>query len=192
MICGAYSAKLWIQAARETRPDETHSTLPGATRARPVVYFWAITGVLVLLGTELLGEQALGIAPQQSKLTWTFAAYTIISAPVIEEVIFRGYLIIDRPGAPHRWLAANVASVVFALLHPYVWEWTVGGVESRLSVQTAFSTFFIYATSMWLYYVRLARWNPTRSLFPCIFAHGARNAGVVVVKVSTGYIAGFW
>lgn len=189
---GLYFGKLWLddlRAARAGRPNPR--ALPGATPARPSALWIASLGALVLLAVETLGEHALGIAAEQSTMTWLFAAYTLIAA-LIEEVIFRGYLVIEGRGTAARWAGILAASALFALLHPFLWEWEDAGFTLTLSAKGLFSTAIMFATSVWLYVARFARWNPTQSLLPCIVAHAVKNAGVIVVKAGSGFMGGLW
>ncbi len=188
-----YLAKLWVQdrqAAQAGRPNP--GGFPGATPAglRPCLI--GAGGALVLVALETGGELALGIAAEQSRITWLFAAYSIVGASVIEELIFRGWLVLEGRGRAALWGGALVASAVFALLHPFLWRWDDGSLHLTLSTKGLFSTALAFATSLWLYAVRFGPWNPTRSLLPCFIAHGTKNAAVVAVKASGGFVVGLW
>src|SRR5688572_22643937 len=100
---GLYFGKLWLddlKAARAARPNPR--PLPGAAPAAPIAILIAVAGAVVLLAIETFGEHALGISAQQSTITWLFALYTLTAA-IIEEVIFRGYLVIENRGNAARW-----------------------------------------------------------------------------------------
>lgn len=125
-------------------------------------------------------------------MTWLFAAYSIVSAPVIEELIFRGWIVMENRGRLALWAGAVGASVVFALLHPFLWEWEDEGFKLTLNAKGAFSTAMLFAGSLWFYAARFAPWNPRRSLLPCFAAHAAKNLGVVAVKTACGYMEGLW
>ncbi len=192
-FAGLYVGKLWyddLRAARHGRPHP--GALPGATPTSHRTVVTAVGGAIILLAAETLGEQWLGIADQQSRMTWLFAVYSIVAAPVIEELIFRGWLIRLRGTPAQTWAVALLASTGFALLHPFLWRWDDAGFATTLTAKGAFSSAIVFATSLWLYAVRLARWNPTHSLLPCFAAHAARNAGVVAIKAATGFMAGAW
>jgi uncharacterized protein len=152
----------------------------------------AVTGALVLLVAETAGEVALGIDREQTQLTRLFAIYTVAGAPVLEELIFRGWLVVDGRGERMMWASAVGASLVFALIHPFLWQWDESGFVLTLGVKGWFSTLVVFAMSLWLYIARLATWNPTRSLLPCFAAHAAKNAGVVAIKAASGYIGAWW
>jgi membrane protease YdiL (CAAX protease family) len=187
-----YLGKLWwddLRAGRAGQPNPR--AFPGATPARPAAIVIAVAGAWVLLAAETWGESALGLSGEQSRMTWLFGAYTLTAA-IIEEVIFRGYLVIDRRGPAALWAGAVAASVLFAALHPFLWKWDDAGFALTLGAKGAFSTAVVFATSLWLYAARFGAWNPTRSLLPCIAGHAAKNAGVIAIKAAQGFFGGAW
>jgi membrane protease YdiL (CAAX protease family) len=190
---GLYVGKLWRddrRAARASRPNP--NALPGATDASRSAIVIAVVGALVILGAETFGESALGLAAQQSQMTWLFAFYSMVAAPLIEEIIFRGWLVIEHRGATTMWAGVAGASVIFAALHPFLWQWDDAGFAWTFSAKGWFSTAAVFATSLWLYVARLAKWNASRSLLPCFAAHAAKNLGVVAIKAATGFMGGAW
>jgi uncharacterized protein len=195
---GLYFGKLWRDDRRAARAGTPHpQALPGATDAPQQAVVLAVAGALGILALETAGEKALGLSAQQSTMTWLFALYSVVGAPVIEEIIFRGWIVIDaegrRPTAPlPAWAGAIGASVVFAALHPFLWRWDDAGLALTLTPKGWFSTAAVFATSLWLYAARLGTWNPQRSLLPCFAAHAAKNLGVVAVKAATGFVSGAW
>ncbi len=95
---GFYAARLWNgdrRAARRGAPNP--GALPGATDAPLRATLIALAGVLVLLAAETLGEKALGLTAHQSSMTWFFGLYSVLAAPIMEEIIFRGYLVLNAP-----------------------------------------------------------------------------------------------
>lgn len=192
-LAGLYVAKLWRDDLRRAGSgDGATRPLPGATPAPGRAVIIAIAGALVLLAAETAGELALGLAEQQSRMTWLFALYSVVAAPVIEEVIFRGFLVIENRGRLVLWTGVVAASAAFALLHPFLWRWAEHGLELTLTAKGWFSSGIVFVTSLWLYVARLAPWNPHRSLLPCFAAHAAKNAGVVGIKAATGFMAGLY
>lgn len=186
-------AKLWQDdyvAARENRPHPR--ALPGVAPVSKRALGIAVAGALLLVAAETGGEYALGIAHEQSRMTWLFAFYSVAAAPFVEETIFRGWLVFDRRGPAFAWAGAVAMSVVFAALHPFLWQWNEDGFAFTLGLKAGYSTAAVFATSLWFYAVRLARWNPTRSLLPCFAAHAAKNAAVVGVKATTGFMGPWW
>ncbi len=192
-VAGAYGAKLWRDDVRAASAGRPHPhPLPGATLAPARATVIAIVGALGLLAAETAGEISLGVAAEQSRMTWLLALYAIGGAPVLEELIFRGWLVVENRGRAVLWLGAGAASVAFALLHPFLWEWDDAGFRLTLTRKGAWSTVVVLAASLWFYTARFAPWNPQRSLLPCFAAHAAKNAGVVAIKAATGFMAGLW
>lgn len=188
-VAGVYVAKLWwgdLCAAQRGTPAA--GAFPGATPATARATGIAVAGALAIVALETAGERALGLDAEQSRMTWLFAAYALLAAPVIEELIFRGWLVVENRGRAAMWAGAAGASVVFALLHPFLWRWGDAGFELTLSAKGWFSTAAVLVSSLWFYAVRLGPWNPSRSLLPCFAAHAAKNAGVVAVKMATGFM----
>jgi uncharacterized protein len=192
-IAGLHVAKLWDQDRRAARTGTpTGNPLPGATDASRRSIAIAVLGALALLALETFGEVALGIGGEQSRMTWLFALYSVCAAPVIEEIIFRGWLVIEHGGRTAQWAGAVAASIAFAALHPFLWRWDSGGLALTLGTKGWFSSAIVFATSVWFYVARLAAWNPRRSLLPCFAAHAAKNVGVVAIKAASGFMAGVW
>ncbi|MBI4624372.1 MAG: CPBP family intramembrane metalloprotease [Verrucomicrobia bacterium] len=191
---GLYVGHLWradLRAARARRPNP--NALPGATDAPRRAVIIAMAGALGLLAAETIGEHALGLAAQQSRMTWLFGLYSVTAAPIIEEVIFRGWLVLDGPADGSRrratmWAAAVGASLGFAALHPFLWRWDDAGFALTPGAKGWFSTAVVFATSLWLYVARLAPWNPRQSLLPCFAGHAAKNLGVVAIKSAAGFM----
>lgn len=189
-VAGLYLGKLWLDDLRAANAGRAVAhALPGATPASGTAVGIAVLGALGLLGLETLGENALGLAAQQTRITWLFGLYTLTAA-VIEEVIFRGYLVLEGHGKALQWAGVVGASVLFAALHPFLWRWDQTGFALTLTDKGAFTTTVVFATSVWFYVARFATWNPSRSLLPCIAAHAARNAGVLAIKAAQGFVVG--
>jgi uncharacterized protein len=185
---GLYLGKMWRDDVRRSHAG----SFPGASVATPSSVIIAIVGVLILLAVETIGEKALGIADEQSTMTWLFAAYSILGAPILEELVFRGYCVINGKGKGLLWLGIIVFSVVFALLHPFLQRGEGAGFSVVLTTKGVFSTAMAFAISVWLYAARFGPWNRTQSLLPCFAAHAAKNAGVVIVKAASGYMGALW
>lgn len=189
---GLYFGKLWLDDLRSARAGRPRAgALPGATPAPARAVVVAVVGALVLLTIETSGENALGLSAEQSRITWLFGAYTLTAA-IIEEIIFRGYIVVEHRGAAARWAGIVGASALFAALHPFLWRWDDAGWALTLNAKGAFSTAIVFATSLWLYVARFAAWNPRHSLLPCIAAHAAKNAGVIAIKAAQGFVVGAW
>lgn len=193
MIAAAgYMLRLWwndLAAARSGTPNA--QAFPGAAPAGGRIIVIAVAGALLLLTIETGGEYALGLTTRQSHMTVLFALYTLAAA-FIEELIFRGYIVVENRGRTALLAGIGGASLAFALLHPFLWEWKDGGLEFHFGAKGWFSTAMIFAGSLWLYTVRFLPANRTRSLLPCIAAHAAKNLGVFVIKYAQGFVDGWW
>jgi len=193
MILGSGVLAGWwwadYRAARSGAP-RAHA-FPGATPASPRIMLIATGGTLLLLAAEVAGENALGITAQQSRITLLFGLYSLAAA-FGEELIFRGYLVVENRGRGALIAGITGASLGFALLHPFLWEWRDGALHLQGGTKAWFSTAAIFAGSLWFYAVRFLPVNPARSLLPCIAAHAAKNAGVVAIKWHQGFVDGWW
>jgi membrane protease YdiL (CAAX protease family) len=198
---GLYVLRLWLGDRKAHRRNEASAhSLPGAVDAPLAASVIALGGTLVLLSAETWLEKKLGLAGQQSHLTWLFGLYSVTAAPVIEEIIFRGYLATGlaqaSDGRPRPrvviWSGVIAASVGFALLHPFLWHWGEAGFGLTLDAKGWFSSAAAFATSLWLYVARLAPWNPGHSLLPCFVGHGGKNLGVLVIKHAQGFVTGWF
>ncbi len=192
MAAAALVGKWWLADLRQARIGlPSGRALPGATTAPPAAVLLAVAGTLVLLGLETAGEYRLGLVEQQSRVTVLFGAYTLVAA-FIEELIFRGFVVVEHRGRAVLWAGIAAASVAFSLLHPFLWEWRAGALQLHSDRKAWFSTGAIFAGSLWFYAVRFLPFNPTRSLLPCIAAHAAKNLGVFAIKYAQGCVQGWW
>ena len=189
---GAVLARWWLddyRAARRGAPRP--GALPGATTVPVWVTGLAGAGALALLAAETAGEYALGISGEQSRMTVLFGLYTLAAA-MIEEVVFRGYLVIEHRGRAALVAGIAGASAGFALLHPFLWDWRDGGLVWHAGTKAWFSTAVVFTGSLWFYAVRFMPGNPGRSLLPCLAAHAAKNLGVFAIKYAQGFVSGWW
>lgn len=185
----AYIAHLWhgdLKAWRAGNPNP--KGFPGATDWNSKALWIAIAGALGLLGVETLGEILLGIADEQSEMKLSLAVYSVLGAPVIEELIMRGYLFFDRKGSKAFWTSALVCSLAFALAHQHLIGWKDDSLHLDFGVKAWFSTGILFSFSLWLYAVRYAAFNTHRSLAVPVAAHAAKNLGVVLVKAAQGFL----
>jgi membrane protease YdiL (CAAX protease family) len=172
------------QAARSSQPNS--GAMPGATGAPLTAFLLGTIGALVLLAVETGGEIALGVADEQSEMVWYFI-FAIVAAGVVEEVIFRGFLVVENKGRALLIASCVGFSFIFALIHAHLWS-TEDGFEWTFTAKACFSTAILFANSLLFYAIRFGPWNPKRSLFPCMLAHAASNLGVFIVKLVQGYI----
>ena len=195
LLLGAsiWLARRWLMdyhAALAGKPSER--PLPGSTPASGRAVAVASFGALCILAAETGGEHFLGLSAEQSSMTALFGLYSILGAPIIEEVIFRGYLVIEDRGRLALWAGVVGISLLFALLHPFLWESNEKGLTVLFNGKAWFSTATIFAGSLWFYTVRFFGLNPQRSLLPCFVAHATRNLGVFAIKYVEGFVGGWW
>lgn len=195
LLLGAsiWVARWWIldyRAALAGKPSER--PLPGSTPASGRAVAVASFGALCILAAETGGEHALGFSAGQSTMTVLFGLYSILGAPIIEEIVFRGYLVIEGRGRVALWAGVVGVSLLFAVLHPFLWEWSGKGLTVHFNAQAWFSTAAIFVASLWFYTVRFFGLNPQRSLLPCFVAHATRNLGVFAIKYVEGFVGGWW
>ena len=193
-----YLLFLWVQdyqkqkAARSSLPQ----TLPGATPAPGFIIGVGMAGALLLLLAETTGEIVLGLDQEQSTLPWVML-FSLMAAALVEEIIFRGYFLVEKRGPGMLWLSVIGFSFLFVLIHPYLWiigegqGLTIPGlplISPNLSSKSLFTSLFLFLSSLWFYWLRLNRWNPQKSLLPCFAAHLVGNLGVFVIKWIQGFI----
>ena len=203
---GLYVMQMWRQdylAAKSGQPNP--GALPGASPASLKACLIAAAGALIILAVETTGEIHLGISDEQSTMTVFFGFYTLMAA-FIEELIFRGYIVVEGRSKLLRWAGIVGASGLFAALHPFLWEWDMGEspgwqaflvwrwdewLSLTLTPKGWFSTIIVFVSSLWFYVVRFASFNPHRSLLPSVVAHATKNLGVFFVKLAQGFIVGW-
>jgi len=195
---GLYVAKLWLDDFRARRVGTPHpNALPGATPAPARAIVIAAIGGALIVTAETWGEKILGIAGKQSSITGLFATYTLVAA-IIEEIIFRGFIVLEKRGAIALWISALAASLLFTALHPFLWTWegampwNGGRLNWTGDLKGWFSSGAVFVSSLWFYYVRFARFNPQHSLLPCFAAHATKNLGVILIKAVQGFLVGWW
>lgn len=187
----AVAFRWWREDLRRAAAPPDPRALPGAVPAPRAAIVLAIAGALGLVAAETAGEHALGLSGQQSRITVLFGLYTLAAA-FLEEVIFRGYLVIEGRGRAALVAGVLGASLLFALLHPFLWQWQDGTLVVSGGAKAWFSTAAVFVGSLWFYYVRFMPGNPRRSLLPCIAAHAAKNLAVFAVKLAQGHVTGWW
>ena len=183
----AYVGQIFWHDYKTAKSGEANvGAMPGAVAAPIGAFIIGSLGALLLLGVETSGEIALGLVDKQSEMVWFFV-FAAIAAGVVEEVIFRGYLVIDNKGGSLLIASAVGFSLIFAIIHGHFWS-REDGFEWTMTGKAFFSTAILFANSLWFYAIRFGPWNPKRSLFPCMLAHVASNLGVFFVKCAQGYV----
>lgn len=183
----AYVLHTYLGDYKAEKAGEPKSgAMPGATPFGMMAVLIGVVGTLVILAAEVGGEVALGIADEQSDVVW-YLLVTWLCAGIVEEIIFRGFLVVDNKGRAALIGSCVGFSLLFALIHPHLWSME-DGFELTLTQKGFFTTGLLLANSLWWYAVRFGPWNPSRSIFPCMIAHAASNLGVFLVKLSQGYV----
>jgi len=189
---GAWVFAQWLGDFREARAGRPHpQAWPGAAPCALPVIFLAVAGSLALLAVETSGEYALGISEQQTNIS-AFFLVAMVSAAFYEELIFRGFLVVTGRGRAALLAGIVGFSLLFSLLHPFLWDWKNGALTFDFSLKAGWSTALVFASSLWFYTVRFLPMNPTRSLIPCFAAHLAKNLGVFAIKLAQGHVTSWW
>lgn len=192
-------ARMWIREARE---NPQGGALPGASSCPWRAVVIAVAGTLILLALETWGEIRLGISAEQKDVSW-LALPMFAAAAFTEEVIFRGYLVVERRGNALRWASIILFSLIFALIHDHLWSFEMPedrsagtlaaiweGFSLNLSLKGFFSTGFIFVGALWFYFVRFFKWNPNASLLAPVAAHLVKNLAVFFIKLAQGHVTG--
>jgi len=195
LAVAVYLGKLWLEDYKRRRKGVPSArALPGATPATlPVILFAAAAAVAFVL-IETAGEYVLGITEQQSAVTWLFLL-GMLSAAFIEELIFRGFLVIDDRSQTALVASAVGFSVLFAVIHFHWVEWkgaNAGWIELKLTPPAGWWTLVLFLNSLLFYWLRFCKWNPYRSLLPCFAAHMASNVAVFAAKLLQGFVKAFY
>ena len=199
LAAGVYLLHLWridLRVRSSSASLDTRALLPGSTPANLSACSIAVIGALLLIAALTWTEHAMGwLATQRTLSPWFLGA--MLGAAITEELVFRGYLVVQHRGRTLLVLSAITFSIVFALMHPYLWthasqpqnviEW-ITKLRLSLTPQNLLATTSILILSLWYYTVRFAAFNPTHSLLPCFCAHAAANLTVFLIKLSTGHI----
>ena len=190
LAAAIWASKIWWQDYRQNQQGKPiPGALPGATPFTANALWIASAGALLLVLLETFFEKSAGQETSQTMLPAWFLA-PMVAAAVLEEIIFRGYLPIQKRGKAILHLSCLALSIVFALAHPYLWTWEEGQLDLHLGSGKAWlTTAFLFLKSLWFYAARFAPFNPKQSLLPCVTAHLAANLAVFVIKAAQGYIA---
>lgn len=194
VLAAGYILKLWLDdyfAAQRGEPNP--KALPGATPAPMGLMILGIVGALLLVGVETAGEYALGVVDQQSTIVFWFL-FAMIAAGIIEELIFRGYLVVTGKGKAVLWGSVVLFSLLFAMLHyEHYLHWEEEAAWHEFSIafdrKALWTLSLLFVNSLWFYALRFMPMNTQQSLLPCYCAHIASNLGVFLVKLLQGYVS---
>ncbi len=194
---GAYLFYIWCGDCSYFRANgaDRKGAFAGARPASLKAVAIAVVCALALLGLQMFGENELGFASEQTKVG-IFALFSWMAAAFLEELVFRGYLVVQSKGMPLLVGSAFLFSVLFALAHPFLWDYTVADGASvfagewkwNISARAFYNTACIFTCSLLFYFLRFAPNNKARSLLPCVAAHFAFNLGVFCIKAWQGFV----
>lgn len=119
-------------------------------------------------------------------------AFVTLAAGFGEELVFRGFVVIDNKSKRVLWLSIIAFSAIFALIHPFLWVWEENRLKLHLTPKAMFSTNVVFLNSIWFYFLRFSNANKHRSLWPCIAAHTSSNGAVFLIKLSQGHVSGLY
>lgn len=193
----AWLFKMWVCDLRAFLADGKgrRGEFPGA---RPAGLGLAAAGVacgLVLLSGITLAEIASGEVGEQAKVSF-WALFSWIGAAFVEELVFRGYLVVENRGRVALWGGVFAFSLLFALCHPFFWNFSVpeggalfdGSFSADFSAKAFRDSANVFVSSVAFYALRFCPQNAARSLIPCVAAHLAYNVGVFCVKAAQGFV----
>lgn len=195
-IGALYLLKLWRDDFRqELSGTPNPKALPGATSASGLALIIAGCGALILVAVETVGELALGVSQEQTSIAALFLL-PMIGAGILEEILFRGYLVITKRGRAALLLSCVAFSALFSLLHYQYYleipeDGSVADMTLKLDPKSLWSLLILFLNSLWFYAVRFAAWNHNRSLLPCFVAHISSNLAVFFVKLAQGHVTGW-
>jgi membrane protease YdiL (CAAX protease family) len=129
--------------------------------------------VLALLALLALGEWetfANPLKPFSGTLYWGFALLVVIVSPLMEELIFRGWLQGHLQERFSPTVSILLTSVLFTCLH-------VGYRDNGLALAYVFGLGLLYGLWRWHY----------GSLWPCVLAHGLNNALALLLTTFLRY-----
>jgi uncharacterized protein len=180
---------LWFSDFRSWKSGQPFvRALPGATSA-PWRLIWISAGVSVgIVVVETIGEYLLGVTAVQSTVPYYFLI-PMVCAGIVEELIFRGYLVIEKKGKRVMIGSIVVFSIVFALIHGHLLAKGTGGFQLTLAPGPMWWTFILFVNSIWWYAVRFTSSNKDRSLLPCFAGHIASNLAVFAIKLAQGFVS---
>ena len=193
-----YLFKMWLDDAKyfEKNKAQRKGAFSGASFAPKAALCLAATGAVALLFAQTVLEYKFGFADQQSK-AGVFAVFSWVSAAFIEELVFRGYLVVKNKGKLALYASIFAFSLLFALMHPFLWDYSIpenapaispANFSLNFTGKALFSTSFIFINSLFFYFMRFNKLNKTQSLLPPIIAHLSYNIGVFAIKLLCGYV----
>ena len=187
----------WLGDLQYLRKNGTprRGAFAGATPAPVGLCAVGAVAALLLLAVNSFAESACGVSAEQTKVApWALLSW--VGAAFVEELIFRGYLVVQNRGKVALVASIVLFSFVFAAGHPFLWNYEVSDGASlfagtwsfNLSAQPLINTLAVFECSLLFYALRFVPQNAARSLLPCVCAHAAYNCGVFAIKLSQGFV----
>ena len=198
MFCAAaWLFKMWLADLSNFRKsgELVKGAFECATPASGNLVIIGVIGALLLLSLHTSSEYAAGVAGEQTKVS-AWALFSWCSAAFIEELIFRGYLVVKNRSVLALASSIFLFSFLFAGMHPFLWDYTVpeggslfaGKWSFDFSLQALLATLAVFECSLFFYILRFLPSNKYRSIIPCIAAHLTYNLGVFVIKLFSGFV----
>ncbi|MDR2981798.1 MAG: CPBP family intramembrane metalloprotease [Puniceicoccales bacterium] len=202
VIAAVFIGRMWWQDFSDARKGTPNpKALPGATPSSIKLILIGIIGAVLLTALETIGELALGISGEQKNISVLFLG-AMLAAALLEEIIFRGYIVITNRGRTALIASILGASLVFALAHDFLWQFSMPegapwwqfwqGLSANFTLKGWFSFGFVFLASLFFYGLRFHPKNVHRSLLPCFAAHAAKNIAVFLIKLAQGHVAGLY
>lgn len=188
---------MWLGDFRFWRANGAprNGAFAGATSVSPKFGVFAALAAAALLAVHIAVETALGVEQKQTSVS-AWALFSWIGAAWTEEFVFRGYLVVQNRGRAALVASIIVFSLVFALGHPFMWDYSVpegasvfgGQWKFDFSAQPINATLSIFTCSLLFYALRFVPANKNRSIIPCACAHLTYNLGVFAAKAVQGFV----
>ncbi|MBO6102931.1 MAG: CPBP family intramembrane metalloprotease [Opitutales bacterium] len=181
-----YVFRLWVSDMRAS-PKPKNAFAGSEPAGVGLVALSAFIGIMLAAAYSVF-EDLLGVGAEQTSVA-VWAVFYWAGSAFIEELIFRGYLCVQNRGRGVLIFSCAAFSTIFALAHPFLWDFSAdGGFVFKTGLSAWFNTFCVFANSAIFYFLRFAPFNRNRSLLPCFAAHLAYNLGVFAAKALRGFV----
>jgi membrane protease YdiL (CAAX protease family) len=161
--------------------------LPGATGASWKLVRLSILVSLGIAAVQILGEYALGIKGTAEPIQ-AYLLLPLLGAGIVEELIFRGYLVIEKKGRKTLIVSIIFFSFASALLHGHLLAKVDYGFRLTLAPAAMWWTLILVINSLWWYAVRFLPVNKDKSLLPCFAGHMASTLAIFLVRAAQGCV----
>jgi len=139
--------------------------------SRTVIKYFGGCAIVVLSFSFLTGESELGLERQTTFMQGLSFLTTVVMAPIVEEIIFRGYLYTAMLSAFKRERERLVVNaMLFAAAHVFLAALLLG----------AWVPYYIFV----LGYLLAKLYDRSRSILPCVALHSLNNGLVFVIDLA--------